>query len=207
LSAEIRNEYPILAKIMQLGAVGSVFAYNPLHAHRELARLLLPLMRGRARERYGDPERAMSEDERWVRGVIAEFGYDGPLAEACCPLRDWLLERGEAAPLRVIAAAILGRDGVVHFISPPGRHHDVMQVLGLPQARADEQGFLLSDGRYARRDEAMRVARAAGQLLNGGAADGVTDLYSEDLWSGSIPFAVGARSARAPRPEESGEAG
>jgi len=32
----------------------------------------------------------MEQEINWVKDVLAEFGYDGPLVETCCPLREML---------------------------------------------------------------------------------------------------------------------
>lgn len=74
-------------------------------------------------------------------------------------------------------------DGLVHSMPPPARHHDVvhrLHELGHKQVQGDEQGFLLSDGRFCRRKPAKRIARDAGQLL--ARACNLDDLYSEDVW-------------------------
>jgi len=92
--------------------------------------------------------------------------------------------------LRVVAVAIQ-LYGIVHMLPPPFRHYHVMQYMTqiYRDTRIDgEQGFLLSDGRFARRAPAMLVARAAGQLIprTDGYAKGEIssrrELYSEDVW-------------------------
>jgi len=40
----------------------------------------------------------IQQEYQWVRDVLAEHGYDGPLAEACCPLREMLASHPEPAP-------------------------------------------------------------------------------------------------------------
>jgi hypothetical protein len=91
---------------------------------------------------------------------------------------------GEAAtPLRVVAAAVLTRDGVIHSLPPPDRHHKIVHRLadlGHKQVEGDEQGFLLSDGRFCRRKAAKHIAREAGQLLERASAS--EELFSEDVW-------------------------
>ena len=89
---------------------------------------------------------------------------------------------------RIEQAAIL-LDGTIHTLPRPARHGDVMAMHGAVNRRwalADgEQGFTTSEGRFVERDEAYRIAKAAGQIIarqdghintNGG------DLFSEDLW-------------------------
>ena len=48
-----------------------------------------------------------------------------------------------------------------------------------PQDETWEQGFLLSDGRFARRKAAASVALRAGQIEK---LNWPPNLYSEDLW-------------------------
>jgi hypothetical protein len=84
-------------------------------------------------------------------------------------------------PLKVVAAAIL-KNGKVYTLPPPARHHTIIQQIfdetSEKTRSCDDQGFLLSDGRFVLRPAALQVARKAGQ---------VTDiigsvLTSEDLW-------------------------
>lgn len=86
--------------------------------------------------------------------------------------------------LRVVAAAhlyrLVGSDDpralpVIVSAPPPARHHNLFALAGSP----DESGFLLSDGTFADRVRAGKIALANGQSagLNWG-----PELYSEDLW-------------------------
>ncbi len=94
-----------------------------------------------------------------------------------------LPETDEDAP-RVVAAAILGHDGVPVSLPPPARHHDVIRhmvhVLGHSAPIDGEQGFMLSDGTFAHRRRARVFAELHGQLLP--RAWGLRELYSEDVW-------------------------
>ena len=88
-----------------------------------------------------------------------------------------------ARNLTVESAAIL-LDGKVYSVPRPGRHHDVIRLMrdqGVtePQTGAWEQGFVLSDGRFARRKPAGLIAKKAGQIV---ALKWPPSLYSEDLW-------------------------
>lgn len=63
------------------------------------------------------------------------------------------------ADLRIVAAAIRDIDGKVWSVPPPGRHHDVIQLMRAegytgPVSGEDQQGFLLNDGRFCRRKAA-----------------------------------------------------
>jgi hypothetical protein len=87
-------------------------------------------------------------------------------------------------PPRVVAAAILGPDGAPVSLPPPARHHDVIRHmavnLGHETPITGEQGFLLSDGTFARRALARMFAELNEQLLP--RAGGTRELYSEDVW-------------------------
>lgn len=87
--------------------------------------------------------------------------------------------------LRVVAAAIRDDEGKVWSLPAPARHYQVIRFMresgyvgGVNGP--DQQGFLLSDGRFARRKAAGPVARKAGQLKDGKLIGSV--LTSEDLW-------------------------
>lgn len=45
----------------------------------------------------------------------------------------------------------------------------------------DQQGFLLNDGRFVNRRQALLIAKRAGQLKNGKSIGG-SQLLSEDVW-------------------------
>lgn len=87
-----------------------------------------------------------------------------------------------------IAAAAICVDGEVQHMLPPNRHHNVMHRFYRETGRIvgpDEQGFITDQGRFVDREEALKIATAAGQL-NGlrdkpGAYRG-KELFSEDLW-------------------------
>lgn len=84
--------------------------------------------------------------------------------------------------LRVSAAAIKRyKDGKVFSIPPPSRHCDIIKLMIKEEGWdwRDEQGFLLSDGRFVIRADAMSVALKANQIISSNPRD---DLYSEDLW-------------------------
>ena len=83
--------------------------------------------------------------------------------------------------LRVVAAAVLGEDGTIYSLPPPARHDAILrECFEKSGKRATEQGFLLSDGRFARRKPALMVARKAGQVLRETAPQ--HGLFSEDVW-------------------------
>ena len=82
--------------------------------------------------------------------------------------------------LHVVSAAVR-QDDKTYAVRRPARHHNVMAMMrnsfGLT-IHNETQGFILSDGRFAPRDESLIVARSAGQVdkIIGGT------LTSEDLW-------------------------
>lgn len=85
------------------------------------------------------------------------------------------------------AAAVKTADGVIHFMPPPNRHHHTVHALhlafsddksGIIQARG-EQGFVMSDGTFADREEAAKAALSAGRINS---LSHPPKLYSEDLW-------------------------
>lgn len=84
--------------------------------------------------------------------------------------------------LTVVAAAIL-QDDIVYTLPPPARHHNIIRMMveekGLPPPIKGEQGFVLSDGRFAMRKSAARVALKAGQCKEPMSPPW---LFSEDLW-------------------------
>lgn len=87
-------------------------------------------------------------------------------------------------PLRVEAAAIRLDSGQVVYLPRPQRHNHIIAELGKAgrrQCSGDVQGFLLSNGRFADRYEAYRVAQDAGQILPRRLGGGPR-LFSEDVW-------------------------
>ena len=83
----------------------------------------------------------------------------------------------------VTGVAIMADTGKVFTLPPPARHHDVIRVMaaaGHTTPITGEQGFILSDGRFARRVAAKPYATLAGQILKGRGL--LRELYSEDLW-------------------------
>ncbi len=96
----------------------------------------------------------------------------------------------DRAILRVAAAAIRVpasefADELVLSVARPGRHDDVRRAarqIGIELSSTDEhQGFLLSDGSFARRRPALAIATRANQLVASPIAPHI-GLFSEDLW-------------------------
>jgi len=86
--------------------------------------------------------------------------------------------------LIVVRAAIIDDKGGVHSVPPPKRHHHIIKNMRDAGYKGpldgDHQGFLLSNGQFARRGPSKAIARRAGQLLTGRTI--ATTLTSEDLW-------------------------
>jgi hypothetical protein len=87
--------------------------------------------------------------------------------------------------LRIESAAIQDVDGKVWTLPPPNRHRDVIEYMREsgydgPVFGTEQQGFLLNDGSFCKRYDAMKVARQANQFLDGKPSGSV--LNTEDLW-------------------------
>ena len=83
-----------------------------------------------------------------------------------------------------IDRAAIRRYTTVWSVPRPMRHHDVIAFMAEQGVDAlgdySTQGFTTSEGRFVAREEAMRIARAAGQLI---AEPHVPDmLFSEDIY-------------------------
>lgn len=71
-------------------------------------------------------------------------------------------------------------NGKVYSLPKPNRHHHVIRMIGGIHG-PNMQGFLDNDGRFLDRKAALRVALAAGQVLD--PVDiRANQLFSEDLW-------------------------
>lgn len=94
----------------------------------------------------------------------------------------------------IVAAAIRSR-GIIVMVERPGRHGNcinVMHSLGLDYT---DQGFITNRGRFVDRQEAARIAVAAGQ---GSPREGVGgNLFSEDLWNDADDEMARRRTLRA----------
>lgn len=87
---------------------------------------------------------------------------------------------------RIIAAAVQV-NGVTLSLPPPARHYHIVNTLcetvgdaaATRYARPQDQGFLTDAAAFVGREEALRIARDAGQLLK---ETPHRELFSEDLW-------------------------
>ncbi len=67
----------------------------------------------------------------------------------------------------------------------PARHHDLIRLacrIGYERDKvlAATQGFVTSAGRFVTREEALPIARSAGQIAR--KTEPADQLFSEDLW-------------------------
>lgn len=85
--------------------------------------------------------------------------------------------------MRIIAAAIRV-NGLTVSLPPPARHHTILKLLDethrkFANAKPSDQGFVADDGSFVGREDAKRVAIAAGQMK---VLTPHKELFSEDLW-------------------------
>ena len=87
-------------------------------------------------------------------------------------------------PGETIERAAIRRYSTVWSVPRPGRHHDVIAFMAEQGVDAlgdyTTQGFTTSEGRFVERDEAMEIAKAAGQLIAEPHAPDM--LFSEDIY-------------------------
>jgi hypothetical protein len=85
--------------------------------------------------------------------------------------------------LFVIGVAIMAKGCLMCSLPKPKRHHDVIKAMaasGMDVPIIGEQGFILSNGSFADRKYARKVAEQSGQLLE--RASSGPDLFSECVW-------------------------
>lgn len=84
--------------------------------------------------------------------------------------------------LRVVAAAIRSEaTGEIFSVPRPGRHHNVIALMGARFSQRDQQGFLLQDGSFVSRRAAMECALRTGQVSRENVYSD-RGLFSEDVW-------------------------
>ena len=90
--------------------------------------------------------------------------------------------------LTVVAAAVRYGDLILSVPAPARHNHVLVAALdhfGVAHVGTDVQGFLLSDGTFANRPDAYKIARASGQpwlRRIGREYYQGPDLFSEDVW-------------------------
>lgn len=84
---------------------------------------------------------------------------------------------------KVVAAAIKDKEGNVHSLPAPARHHNIINHMSekniRPGSRARDQGFIDEDGNFLDREEARLLVIKTGQCPK---PDHSRELFSEDLW-------------------------
>ena len=82
-----------------------------------------------------------------------------------------------------VETAAIKSNGKVWTMPRPARHGDIINMMrhaGAGYGRPGDQGFVLSDGRFARRQRARRIAVRAFQVPPVGPYG--DHLFSEDMW-------------------------
>lgn len=78
--------------------------------------------------------------------------------------------------------AIITKDGIVHSLPKPNRHHNILNLLndiGYSWPITGEQGFLTDTGIYLNRLDGAALALKNGQVKK---LNSPPKLFSEDLW-------------------------
>ena len=85
--------------------------------------------------------------------------------------------------LKITGVAIMYA-GKLYSLPAPKRHHDVIRSIPGGVKGPDKQGFVLADGTFLGRKEAMTLAETNGQLKRRAGKEFYQgpELYSEDLW-------------------------
>lgn len=83
---------------------------------------------------------------------------------------------------RIKAAAIMLSNGAIYVLPPPHRHPDIFcQLQSLGESLADStQGFVTEDNDFVTREQALKIAKKAGQCKWETLDD--KKLYTEDLF-------------------------
>lgn len=91
----------------------------------------------------------------------------------------------EKAPIRITGVAVCAND-LIYAMPAPNRHCDIMFRLfavnkELFNDKNTEQGFITTTGEFVNRRQGLRLALAAGQVLEENLV-APPELFSEDLW-------------------------
>lgn len=85
---------------------------------------------------------------------------------------------------RITGVAILDDRGRLWSLPAPARHGTIYALAAFIRDTAESppsgQGFTTNTGRYVDREEAVRIATSAGQLIR--KTDPPSQLFSEDVW-------------------------
>jgi len=87
--------------------------------------------------------------------------------------------------METISQAALFYGGEIYTVPRPGRHCDVIKMMcndyGLRNmSRPENQGFVTSTGRFVNREEGLKIAQEANQIIK--KHPRASELYSEDMW-------------------------
>lgn len=84
----------------------------------------------------------------------------------------------------ITGVALLYDDGRVIALPRPHRHFHLYALAAFvsQQPVGHDSGFTTSSGRYVGREEAQRIAIAAGQPFKRSGSQTDPKLYSEDMW-------------------------
>lgn len=88
--------------------------------------------------------------------------------------------------MKILGVAIMGGNGNLYVLNPPHRHSDLLLDMQAANVKPKEQGFVISNGEFVNRTEAMEIAKKSGQFIERSEDDpdynSTNQLYSEDLW-------------------------
>ena len=82
-----------------------------------------------------------------------------------------------------ITGVAIVTDGKLYQLPKPKRHHHCIELASKQTGKPvsdGTQGFITSNGRYVLREEALKIAKAANQLLE--RHRHATQLFSESVW-------------------------
>lgn len=120
--------------------------------------------------------KALAEEEDLARKILGSSNGRTPIQK---PMLDISPERESL--MRIVAVAIRV-NGLILSKPAPARHCHILNAMPKRMARASlpsDQGFLSNTGIFLGREDALNVARAAGQLKK---ETHHKELFSEDLW-------------------------
>ena len=93
-----------------------------------------------------------------------------------------------ATKLKVIKPAVKEKSGKILTDTPAYSHEEIEKKAGRPK-NADKRGFLLSNKKFADREKAAKVAKAAGEVKKPG----------KKLHSHELREALGVKKAKEPK--------
>lgn len=93
-----------------------------------------------------------------------------------------MTDKPDEKPITIKGVAVLFDNGIMLYGDPPLRHFNLVHFMNIGRAEKlhGEQGFMTSDGRFARRKPAARIALESGQIEK--LKFHSSELFSEDLF-------------------------